>query len=116
MHDHPSASAILEAATEALRSDAPLTKFDRRVIANALSIAARELAQDPAEAADHDARLTALVGEASTDKLARAIANGDLAETPELVDHLWRTTMAKLAVDQPTFPLYTRLTAKGDAP
>ena len=32
------------------------------------------------------------------------IAAGELTlETPGLADHLWRTTLAKLAVDQPTY-------------
>ena len=40
-------------------------------------------------------------------ELAHRIATGELdLTTPGLSDHLWATTMAKLAVDQPTYAAY----------
>jgi len=49
----------------------------------------------------------------SLDELNRAlagrIANGEMdLQTPGLSDHLWQTTMAKLAVDQPNYASYRR--------
>lgn len=57
-------------------------------------------------------RLKALLGTDGTlaelnAELARRIAAGELdLATPGLSDHLWATTMAKLAVDQPTYAAY----------
>ncbi len=39
--------------------------------------------------------------------LAERIAQGDIdLETPGVKDHLWQTTLAKLAVDQPNYAAY----------
>jgi hypothetical protein len=72
----------------------------------------RELDLGPAEDAAELARLKALLGADGSladlnRELARRIEAGevDLA-TPGLSDHLWATTMAKLAVDQPTYAAY----------
>ena len=41
--------------------------------------------------------------------LAERIAGGEAdLETPGLADHLWQTTMEKLAVDQPNYASYRR--------
>jgi hypothetical protein len=41
--------------------------------------------------------------------LAERIAKGEAdLLTPGLADHLWQTTMAKLAVDQPNYAAYKR--------
>ena len=41
--------------------------------------------------------------------LADRIANGELdLQTPGLAEHLWQTTMDKLAVDQPNYASYKR--------
>jgi hypothetical protein len=41
--------------------------------------------------------------------LADRIAKGELdLQTPELAEHLWQTTMDKLAVDQPNYASYKR--------
>ena len=37
----------------------------------------------------------------------------DLA-TPGLADHLWQTTLAKLAVDQPNYASYKREMGRGE--
>ena len=50
--------------------------------------------------------------------LAERIASGALdASSPGLTEHLWRTTLAKLAVDQPGYDTYRRLlAAEADPP
>ena len=60
------------------------------------------------------ARLCRLLGsEGSLIELNRALADGiargevDLG-TPGLAEHLWQTTMDKLAVDQPNYASYRR--------
>jgi hypothetical protein len=47
--------------------------------------------------------------------LADRIAKGEIdLQTPGLADHLWQTTMDKLAVDQPSYASYKReLGSKG---
>jgi hypothetical protein len=41
--------------------------------------------------------------------LADSIAKGELdLQTPGLAEHLWQTTMEKLAVDQPNYASYKR--------
>ena len=57
---------------------------------------------DRAEAA----RLSQLLGtegslEALNRMLCASIAQSENAVTPEILDHLWQTTLEKLAVDQP---------------
>jgi hypothetical protein len=76
-----------------------------------------EAGSDAAEAA----RLARLLGmDGSLIELNRAlsdkIAKGELDfETPGLAEHLWQTTMDKLAVDQPNYASYRReLGRKGD--
>ncbi len=60
------------------------------------------------------ARLTQLLGlQASLGELNRAladrIAKGEVdLQTPGLAEHLWQTTMDKLAVDQPNYAAYRR--------
>ena len=68
----------------------------------------------PAETAEH-ARLTALLGrdggiEDLTAALSERIRSGEIdLATPGLADHLWTTTLDKLAVDQPKFAPYRRV-------
>jgi uncharacterized protein DUF6285 len=41
--------------------------------------------------------------------LSEKIANGEVdLQTPGLAEHLWQTTMDKLAVDQPNYASYKR--------
>ena len=123
MQDRPMPTELLEAVAAFLReqvvpaADGTLA-FHARVAANALDIARRELLAeaDTQQAAGERAALQALLcdsTEADIDALqrmlCRRIADGalDLA-TPGLADHLWRTTRAKLAVDQPGYGSYRR--------
>ena len=120
MQDHPSPTELLEAVAAFLREQVvPAAEgtlaFHARVAANALDIARRELLVDTSQAAGERASLQALLDSSETDldalqrTLCRRIADGalDLA-TPGLADHLWRTTRAKLAVDQPGYGSYRR--------
>jgi hypothetical protein len=112
MQDEPRPEEILAAVARYLREVvAPATtghvSFNVRVCANALEMSRRNIL-DPTGDAEHQ-RLQALLGEdgdiASLNaELCRRIAAGEIGlETPGLTDHLWATTLAKLAVDQPTY-------------
>ena len=86
-----------------------------RVAANALEMMRRQLELAPAaEAAEQARACRALLGEdgdlepSSTPSFARPASRPETMdlETPGLADHLWATTLAKLAVDQPTYAAY----------
>jgi len=117
MQDRPSPSELIGAVAAFLKNVvAPETQgalsFNARVAANALEMMKRELDTAPAEDAAELARLKALLGKdgALFDlnvELSRRIEAGEVdLSTPGLKDHLWATTLAKLAVDQPTYGGY----------
>jgi hypothetical protein len=116
MQDAPIALDIIAVVIDFLHEPGEPTAFERKVAAAALAIAHRELALDPVDAEAERARLAALLGRDDalgelTEALAAQLAAGDMdLATPGLADHLWRTTLAKVAVDQPSFSLYRRLT------
>ena len=107
-HDVPDARELVEAVRDYLADDlGPRAegrdRFLLRVAANALSIAARELAALPADAVEHAARLADL-GVESEAALSAAIRAGTLDHRgSELADALWATTLAKLAVANPGY-------------
>jgi hypothetical protein len=117
MQDEPRPAEILTAVAgflkgAAVRESGPHIAFQLRVCANATEIAQRQLGLAPAAEAEELARLKALLGEdGDLPTLNRALALRiragamDLA-TPGLADHLWATTLAKLAVDQPNYSGY----------
>jgi hypothetical protein len=117
MQDQPTPAEVIGAVAAFLKSQVvPGTSgalsFQARVAANALEMMQRQLILAPtAEAAEHD-RLTALLDQdgdllALNSELSRCIAAGQIdLTTPGLSDHLWATTLAKLAVDQPTYAAY----------
>ncbi len=130
MREQPSAPELLEAVAEFLtREVTPQLSgrlaFHARVAANVLAIVRRELANAPGADLAEAARLRALLGrEGDGDRLnaelCRRIAAGEIAtDDPALIDHLWATTMATLAVDQPNYATYRRAAAapetQGDA-
>ena len=87
--------------------------FHAKVAANALGIVARELAQQPqvAEAAalsgylGHEAGVDALRAE-----ICGRLRGGQLTpETPGLVDALMTATLARVAVDNPRYSTFRRL-------
>ena len=119
MQDEPTPVELIRAVVDFLRNEiSPVIKghnaFKLRVGINALDLVTRQLTlADDGDAAEH-ARLKRLLGaDGSLIELNRAlsdkIAKGevDLA-TPGLSEHLWQTTMDKLAVDQPNYGAYKR--------
>ncbi len=107
-HDVPDARELVEAVRDYLADDlGPRAegrdRFLLRVAANALSIAVRELEAQPTDAAAHRERLAAL-GVDSEQALSDAIRDGRFDERRrELVEALWQTTLAKLAVANPRY-------------
>lgn len=112
MLDEPKPEEILAAVARFLRETvAPATSghvsFNVRVAANALEMSRRQLLD--ATVADEQARLAALLGHDGeiadlNVELCRRIADGELTlQSPGVADHLWAVTLAKLAVDQPTY-------------
>ena len=125
MQDEPTPVELVKAVADFLRNDiAPVISghnaFKLRVSINALDLVTRQLnLQQGGEAAEL-ARLSQLLAmQGSLGDLNRAladrIAKGEVdLRTPGLADHLWQTTMDKLAVDQPNYASYKReLESKG---
>ena len=119
MQDEPTPEELIKAVADFLRNDiAPVitghNAFKLRVSINALDLVTRQLALEQGSDAAEAARLVQLLGtQGSLGELNRALAE-DIAtgevdlQTPGLAEHLWQTTMAKLAVDQPNFASYKR--------
>jgi len=119
MQDEPTPEELIKAVADFLRNDiAPVVSghnaFKLRVSINALDLVTRQLALEQAGDAAELARLSQLLQmQGSLGELNRAladkIAKGELdLQTPGLADHLWQTTMDKLAVDQPNYGSYRR--------
>ncbi len=114
MQDQPLPEEIIAAVARFLREAvAPVLEgalsFNARVAANALEMAARQLRDAPAGEIEELASLRALLGSEGdlltlNAELSARLADGrfDL-ETPGVAEHLWRVTLAKIAVDQPTY-------------
>jgi hypothetical protein len=119
MQDEPTATELVKAVADFLRNDiAPSisghSAFKLRVAINALDLVTRQLALESGSDAAEAARLKQLLGmQGSLGELNRALASkiasseADL-NTPGLAEHLWQTTMDKLAVDQPNYAAYRR--------
>ena len=119
MQDEPTPTELIKAVADFLRTEiTPAIKghnaFKLRVGINALDLVTRQLAlEGPGDAAEA-ARLKQLLGiDGSVMELNRAlaerIARGEVdLNTPGLKEHLWQTTMDKLAVDQPNYGSYKR--------
>jgi hypothetical protein len=119
MQDEPTPAELIKAVADFLRSDiAPVVSghnaFKLRVSINALDLVTRQLALEQASAAAEVSRLSQLLGtQGSLSELNRTladrIAKGELdLQTPGLAEHLWQTTMDKLAVDQPNYASYKK--------
>ena len=117
MQDEPTPSELLNAVAEFLRNDiAPkisgAAAFKLRVATNAIDLVVRQLELSEPRAGYELTRLVKLLGENGSlvdlnRKLADSIATGAVdLRTPGLADHLWQTTMDKLAVDQPNYASY----------
>ena len=126
MQDEPTPVELTKAVADFLRNDiTPMIKghnaFKLRVAINMLDLVTRQLTLEQGGDAAEAARLSQLLGlQGSLIELNRAlagkIASGELdLQTPGLSEHLWQTTMDKLAVDQPNYAAYKReLGTKGD--
>ena len=119
MQDEPRPEELIKAVADFLRNDiAPVISghnaFKLRVSINALDLVTRQLTLESRSNAAEAARLSRLLGmQGSLTELNRTladrIAKGELdLQTPGLSDHLWQTTMDKLAVDQPNYASYKR--------
>jgi len=119
MQDEPTPIELTKSVADFLRNDiTPLVSghhaFKLRVAINILDLVTRQLTLEEGSDARELERLRTLLGAdgAVTElnhALADRIARGevDLA-TPGLAEHLWQTTMDKLAVDQPNYASYKR--------
>ena len=124
MQDEPTPVELTKSVADFLQSDiAPLIEghqaFKLRVAINILDLVTRQLTQEEGSDAAEVGRLCALLGlDGSVTDLNRALADRiakgevDLA-TPGLPEHLWATTMDKLAVDQPNYASYKREQSRG---
>ncbi|QIG98590.1 MULTISPECIES: DUF6285 domain-containing protein [unclassified Bradyrhizobium] len=119
MQDEPTPTELIKAVADFLRTEiAPAIKghnsFKLRVGINALDLVTRQLALAEAGDTTEAARLKQLLGAHGTlielnRALSAKIASGELdLKTPGLPEHLWQTTMDKLAVDQPNYASYKR--------
>ena len=127
MQDEPTPTELIKAVADFLRNEiAPEIKghnaFKLRVGINALDLVTRQLTLQQAGDAAELARLKTLLGAdgslADLNRvLAEKIAGGEAdLQTPGLADHLWQTTLAKLAVDQPNYGSYKREVGKTPPP
>jgi hypothetical protein len=119
MQDEPTPTELIKAVADFLRNDITPqigghSAFKMRVAINALDLVTRQLTLESSSDAAELARLTQLLGmQGSLGELNRALADriadgeADL-QTPGLAEHLWQTTLAKLAVDQPNYAAYRR--------
>jgi hypothetical protein len=126
MQDEPAPHELIKAVADFLRHEiTPVISghnaFKLRVALNALDLVARQLTLEQGSDAAETARLRELLGlQGSLGELNRAlagrIATGEIdLQTPGVAEHLWHTTMAKLAVDQPNYAAYRReLEQKGE--
>jgi hypothetical protein len=119
MQDEPTPEELIKAVADFLRNDiAPAISghnaFKLRVSINALDLVLRQLALQARGETAEASRLSQLLGtQGSLAELNRAlaerIANDEVGlDTPGLSEHLWQTTMDKLAVDQPNYASYRR--------
>ena len=124
MQDRPSAEKLLAAARNFLNETAMPqlsghAAFHARVAGNVLDVLARELALAPGFNAAEQARLENLLGESGSlsdlnRRLCDKIAAGELDLSDDAVKtHLIKTTMGKLAIDQPRYQGYKTAQVSG---
>jgi len=121
MQDEPTPPEMLSAVAALLRASVMTqltghTAFLVRVAANALDLVRRQIELEPAADVAETQRLGVLLGRDGTllelnAALCEAIEAGAIRlDAPGLADHLWTTTLAKLAIDQPAYAAYRRAT------
>lgn len=123
MLDAPTSDELLARVAAFLRDvvvaeAGPRTAFQARVAARVVELVRRELALGPAGEHAELARLEALLGRTGdlptlNAALAQAIADGAFPlDAPGLADHLYATSLEKLAVDQPDYSGYRAALAR----
>jgi hypothetical protein len=124
MQDEPTPTELTKAVADFLRNDIAPTlsghiAFKLRVAINMLDLVTRQLTLEAGSDAAEAARLKRMLGmDGSLLELNRAladkIAGGEMdLQTSGLAEHLWQTTMDKLAVDQPGYAAYKRELGRG---
>lgn len=127
MHDQPTTTELIGAVEDFIRNVAMEqleghAQFHARVAANALAIVKRELELGSGQAHAELERLQNLLeqdGEldALNRELCRRIRDHELdLDDERLVAHLWRSTLDKVAVDQPHYSGYRRAIEDEDSP
>jgi hypothetical protein len=123
MQDEPTPIELTKAAADFLRNEiTPMisghNSFKLRVAINILDLVTRQLTLEGKTDAAEATRLATLLGMDGSlmdqnRALADRIASGEVdLTTPGLKEHLWQTTLAKLAVDQPNYASYKRETGR----
>jgi hypothetical protein len=119
MQDEPTIIELTRAVADFLRDDiAPVISghnaFKLRVAINILDLVTRQLTLAEGSDEAESERLEKLLDTQGSlielnRLLAGKIASGALdLNAPGLSEHLWQTTLAKLAVDQPNYASYKR--------
>jgi hypothetical protein len=127
MQDAPEPNEILAAVARLMRETVMPeleghSAFLVRVAANALDLVGRQIALQPEADKAELARLRTLLGkDGSLLDLNLALCDaiesrGITLETQGLADHLWATTLEKLAVDQPRYAAYERAQSRTRSP
>ncbi len=117
LDERPTARELLAAVADFLERTAlpkldGAAAFQAKIAVNVLHIVSRELERGAEVARDDLGRIVALLGlPEDTDlaeanrALAAAIDEGRIGEDdPGLVDHLWRSVLARIAIDSPRYP------------
>ena len=119
MHQRPDMEDLLAAVALFLREQAlpqlpAHAAYHARVAANMVDIVRRQLQLAPAADTAELQRLRTLLQRDGNlaelnEQLCEQLADGRIGlQTPGLADHLWQTTLDKLAVDQPGYESYRR--------
>jgi hypothetical protein len=122
-NNQPTTSDLLEAVMEFLENKVmpkvpAHTAFHTKVAVNALRIVKREMELGPDRQNKEYQRLQNLLGAEGNlndlnTELCRRISSNELNETnPDLIDHLWKTTMDRLSVDNPEYSAYKKALRK----
>ncbi|MGL3109055.1 DUF6285 domain-containing protein [Bradyrhizobium sp. BR 1432] len=119
MLDQPRGADILTAVSRLLREtlmpQLPANAaFQARVAANAIDLVAREIDFGGSVEREALARLQALLNRDGTLEQLEAELSGRIRrgefdlQSDGLADHLWRTTLDKMKIDQPNYASYRR--------
>ncbi len=123
MQDQPTAAELVEAVRDFIQNVAmpqlqARDAFHARVAANALGIVHRELEIAPQDNSEELQRIRELLDtdgslEDLNRELCTRIRKGEIdLDTPGLLRHLNKTTLTKLAIDQPKYSGYKKASEK----